>query len=57
LVSKKTNKEIIMSSKLIQEINKDINICNIMIRDIQKKALQLEEEIIRLENEKIEKNK
>jgi hypothetical protein len=46
-----------MSSKLIQEINKDINICNIMIRDIQKKALQLEEEIIRLENEKIEKNK
>jgi hypothetical protein len=34
-----------MSSKLIEEIAKDINIINMMMKDIQKKALQLEEQI------------
>ena len=34
-----------MSQKLIQEIARDINIINMMAQDIQKKALQLEEQI------------
>jgi hypothetical protein len=34
-----------MSSKLIEEINKDITIINMMMKDIKKKALQLEEQL------------